>query len=87
VSVFPSTLTLTPQATSTFTITAHGGPVSWSLTGPAGLQNTIAVSQSSGNLQPGQSATVTIAEVSVLTANSQLTVSPGGEVITLLAGG
>ena len=85
-SVSPSTLTLTSAASSTFTITARGQPVSWSLSGPDSLVGTIAVSATSGTLAAGQSVNVTVTELSVMTANSQLTVSPGGEVITLIAG-
>ena len=86
VSIFPSTLTLTPVASSAFTITAHEGPVQWSLRGPASLAGAITASQSVGTLAPGQSVTVTLNEASVLTEGTQLTVSPGGEVITIIAG-
>jgi RNA polymerase sigma factor (sigma-70 family) len=85
-TVSPGALTLVPLLGATITLTAAGGPVTWSVSEPASLLGSVAVSPSSGTLQAGQSATVTVALSSVLSVASSLTVSPGGEVVTILAG-
>jgi RNA polymerase sigma factor (sigma-70 family) len=85
-TVSTSALTLIPLLGSSFTITADGGPVSWSVSEPASILGNVVVSPLSGTLQAGQAVTVTVTLSSVLSVASSLTVSPGGEVVTILAG-
>jgi RNA polymerase sigma factor (sigma-70 family) len=74
----PDTIRLPEVGSSaTFTLTAEGGPVSFSITGPTGLS----VSPASGNLASGQTVTITVTAV----GNgppffvNDLTVNPGGQ--------
>ena len=81
----PATVVLTPLLGSSFTITAHGGPVSWSIAEPASLIGKVSVSQSAGTLRAGQSATVTIT-TSLASLDSRITVSPGGLQVAVVVG-
>jgi len=85
ISVSPATVVLTPLLGRSFTITAHGGPVSWSIAEPASLIGKVSVSQSAGTLQAGQSATVTIT-TSLASLDSRITVSPGGLQVAVVVG-
>jgi RNA polymerase sigma factor (sigma-70 family) len=85
ISVSPATVVLTPLLGRSFTITAHGGPVSWSIAEPASLIGKVSVSQSAGTLQSGQSATVTIT-TSLASLDSRITVSPGGLQVAVVVG-
>ncbi|MDX6392343.1 MAG: hypothetical protein QOJ73_3406, partial [Streptosporangiaceae bacterium] len=74
----PGTLSVSPtlvQVGLTITLTAEGGPVSYSITTPA----VIAVSSSSGTLKAGASVSVTVSVAlgQVLTLNATLTIYPG----------
>ena len=72
-------------ATGRFTLTAHGGPVSgYSVTVGSTLVGHISVSPSSGSLASGASVTITVTSTSLVALAGQLTVSPGGEVITVV---
>ena len=64
----------------TFTLTAEGGPVSYSIPAAANL----AVSPVSGSLAAGASATITVTSSSLITLNEQLTVNPGGNKVTVV---
>ena len=77
---------LTPLLGSTLTLTAHGGPVNWSISEPGSLLGELNVSPSSGTLSAGQSVQVTITVSGLLSLNTQLTVSPGGQQVTVLLG-
>ena len=81
----PSTVLLTPLLGSTFTITASGGPVSWTIAEPSSLLGKVALSQSSGTLAAGQSVTVYIS-TSLASLDSHITVSPGGEQVAVIVG-
>jgi hypothetical protein len=83
--VSPSTVVLTPLLGSSFTITANGGPVSWSISEPSSLLGKVSVSQSSGTLAAGQSATVYIS-TSLASLDSSITVNPGGELVSVVVG-
>jgi RNA polymerase sigma factor (sigma-70 family) len=85
ISVSPATIVLTPLLGSSLTITAHGGPVSWSISQPASLIGKLSVSQSAGTLQAGQSVTVTIT-TSLASLDSHITVNPGGVQVAVVAG-
>jgi RNA polymerase sigma factor (sigma-70 family) len=84
-AVSPSSVTLSGSpATASFTITASGGTVSYSIdnANPADL----AVSPSAGTLSAGQSVTVsvTVSSATGLASETDLTVSPGGLTVAVL---
>ena len=85
ISVSPSTLLLTPALDGSVTITATGGPVSWSISEPTSLVGAVHVSRTSGTLEAGQSITVKIS-TTLASIDSQITVSPGAEEIPILLG-
>jgi hypothetical protein len=68
------------------TITAVGGPVSWSISEPSALLGNLSVSPSAGSLQAGQSATVVVSVNGLLSLDTVLTVNPGGHAITVVLG-
>ena len=68
------------QRVGTFTLTAQGGPVSYSISAAANLT----VSPASGSLAAGASATITVTSSSLITLNEQLTVNPGGYTVTVV---
>jgi hypothetical protein len=68
------------HGTGTFTLTAKGGPVSYTISVPAGLT----VSPASGSLASGASVTITVTSASLVTLNDQLTVNPGGYTVTVV---
>ncbi len=85
-SVSPSTVSLSALVGGTLTLTANGGPVTWSIPEPASLLGLLTVTPSSGTLAAGQSVTVHLS-VSLLSAlTTTLTVTPGDEVVNLLIG-
>ena len=59
-TVSPTTVLLTPLLGGSLTLTASGGPVSWSISEPASLLGKLTVSPASGTLAAGASVTVTI---------------------------
>ena len=77
---------LTPLLGSTLTLTAEGGPVNWSISEPASLLGELNASQWSGTLNAGQSARVTIAVNGLASLGTQLTISPGGQQVTVVLG-
>ena len=67
-----------------FTLTAMGGPVSpYSITAGSSLVGHISVSPAKGSLAAGASVTITVTSISLVALNGQLTVNPGGQVITV----
>ena len=70
-------------ATSTFTITAQGGPVSYAIAVGSALVGSVSVSPASGSLASGASATITVTSNSLVAVAGQLTVNPGGHAITV----
>jgi RNA polymerase sigma factor (sigma-70 family) len=85
-SVSPVTVVLTPLLGGSLTLTDSGGPVSWSISEPASLLGSLTVSPSSGTLDAGGSVTVTITPVGLVSLDTQLTVDPGDQVVTVLLG-
>jgi hypothetical protein len=71
-------------ATAKFTLTARGGPVSYSITPGSSLVGRLSVTPSSGTLASGASVTVTVTSTSLVALNGQLTVNPGGQTITVV---
>jgi RNA polymerase sigma factor (sigma-70 family) len=64
----------------TFTLTAKGGPVSYSISAAADLS----ISPASGSLAAGASATITVTSSSLISLDEQLTVNPGGYTVTVV---
>ena len=85
-TVSPTTVLLSPWAGGSLTLTASGGPVSWSISMPASLLGELTVSPASGTLSSGGSATVTITVTGLASLDSSLTVQPGGQAVTVLLG-
>jgi hypothetical protein len=83
--VSPTTIVLTPLLGRTITLTASGGPVNWSISKPSSLLGKLHVSPSSGTIEAGHSEQVTV-WTSLVSLGSQLTVSPGGQQVTVLVG-
>jgi RNA polymerase sigma factor (sigma-70 family) len=71
-------------ATAKFTLTARGGPVSYSITPGASLAGRMTVTPSSGSLASGASVTITVTSTSLIALDGQLTVNPGGHTITVV---
>jgi RNA polymerase sigma factor (sigma-70 family) len=85
-SVSPSTVSLSALVGGTLTLTANGGPVTWSIPEPTSLLGLLTVTPSSGTLAAGQSVTVHLS-VSLLSAlTTTLTVTPGNQIVNLLIG-
>jgi RNA polymerase sigma factor (sigma-70 family) len=82
-SVSTSNIALAVGSSSSFTLTANGGPVDWSISVPSRLLGSVAVSQQSGTLDAGQSATIIVTGTGVVRFGSQLTISPGDQTVTV----
>jgi hypothetical protein len=67
------------------TITATGGPVTWSISEPSSLIGAVRLSQTSGTLAAGQSVTVEIT-TTLASIDSQISVSPGDEQVAVILG-
>jgi RNA polymerase sigma factor (sigma-70 family) len=85
ITVSPASIVLSPLLGGSFTITAHGGAVSWSVAVPSSLIGSVTLSQSSGTVSPGSPVTVVVT-TSLASLDSQITVYPGGEQVTILLG-
>jgi RNA polymerase sigma factor (sigma-70 family) len=84
--VSPSTVSLSALVGGTLTLTASGGPVTWSIAQPTSLLGLLTITPSSGTLVAGQSVTVHLS-VSLLSAlTTTLTVTPGNQIVNLLIG-
>ncbi len=84
-AVSPSSVTLSgTPATASFTITASGGTVSYSIDNPSPAD--LAVSPSAGTLSAGQSVTVsvTVSSSTGLASETDLTVNPAGLTVAIL---
>jgi RNA polymerase sigma factor (sigma-70 family) len=85
-TVSPTTVLLTALGSSTLTIEAEGGPVSWSISEPVSLIGGVNLSATSGTLQAGQEATVSISVNGLASVDSTLTVNPGDHTVTVVLG-
>jgi hypothetical protein len=85
-SVTPALVTLNPLLGGTLTLTATNGPVTWSLAEPPSLLGSLSVSPSSGTAYPGSPVTVALTETTPLSLDTTLTVSPGGQTVTVVLG-
>jgi RNA polymerase sigma factor (sigma-70 family) len=75
---------LSPLIGGSLTLTANGGPVSWSIAEPDSVLGSLTVSQSSGTLSDGQSVTVALTAPQLGSLHTQLTVEPGEQPVTVL---
>lgn len=71
-------------ATAKFTLTAQGGPVSYSVTPGGALAGSMTVTPSAGTLAAGASVTITVTSTSLVALDGQLTVNPGGHTIAVV---
>ena len=85
-TVLPTTVLLSPLLGGTLTLTASGGPVSWSISEPASLLGKLTVNPSLGTLSAGGTVTVTMTVAGLTSVDTQVTVQPGGQPVTLLLG-
>jgi RNA polymerase sigma factor (sigma-70 family) len=82
-SVSTSNIPLAVGGSGSFTLTANGGPVTWSISAPSQLLADVSLSQSSGTLKAGQSITITVTVTGLLAISEPLTISPGGQTVTV----
>ena len=94
--VAPRTIVVSALSGASLSLTASGGPVSWSVTESSGLVGQLSVAPSSGRLQPGQSTTVSVNVSGGLLGlavprtgggvcvGCQLTINPGGIVVSVV---
>lgn len=82
-SVSRSNIPLAVGGSGSFTLTANGGPVTWSISAPSQLLADVSLSQSSGTLEAGQSVTITVTVVGLAAIDEPLTISPGGQTVTV----
>lgn len=85
-SVSTSMITLAAAGSGSFTLTANGGPVNWSVSVPSGLLGSVSLSQASGSLAAGQSVRVTVSVTGLATLDTVLTISPGNQTVTVVLG-
>lgn len=82
--MLPKSITPLPGRSVTLLLTASNGPVSWSITLSQGLIGELAVVPASGTLAAGASATVTVTPGDLFVAGGQLTLEPGGIIVTVM---
>jgi RNA polymerase sigma factor (sigma-70 family) len=94
--VAPRTIVVSALSGASLTLTASGGPVSWSVTESSGLIGQLSVAPSSGRLLAGQSTTVSVNVSGGLVGlavprtgggvcvGCQLTINPGGIVVSIV---
>ena len=68
------------------TLTASGGPVTWSITESSSLLGSVIASPSAGTLASGQSVTVSLSVTSRIAVHSVLIVNPGGIRVEVIVG-
>jgi RNA polymerase sigma factor (sigma-70 family) len=73
-------VTVDGHGVGTFTLTARGGPVSYTISAAADLT----ISPASGSLGAGASTTITVTSSSLISLDEQLTVNPGGYTVTVV---
>jgi hypothetical protein len=81
--VSTTNIALALGSSSSFTLTAQGGTVNWSIAVPSGLLGSVNLSQTSGTLAAGQSVTITVEASGLATLGTPLTISPGGQTVTV----
>ena len=81
-----TTVELTLLGQGTLTLTADGGPVSWSISEPSSLLGSLTVSPSAGTLAAGDSVNVQISVTGLTSLDTTLTVNPGGQTVAVVLG-
>jgi RNA polymerase sigma factor (sigma-70 family) len=84
--VSPSSVRVVAPFASTITLTAHGGPVTWSVSVPSAAAGQLSVSPSSGTLSAGQSVTISVSARNANSFRTTLTFSPGGHQVAVAVG-
>jgi RNA polymerase sigma factor (sigma-70 family) len=82
-SVSTSNIAVAVGRSGSFTLTANGGPVTWSISAPSQLLAAVRLSQSSGTLEAGQSVTIGVTVAGLAALDEPLTISPGGQTVTV----
>ena len=82
-TVSPATLEVSPPNSGTITLTASGGPVSWTVSEPPGMEKKVVVAPMSGSLPAGGTATITVTLEGSGKPTVHLTFSPGGATVTV----
>src|SRR6185437_902570 len=82
----PTTPTSSAPAAGTITLSASGGPVSWTVREPPGLTKKVVVSPMSGTLAAGATTTVTVTVTGHGKPHVHLVFSPGGATVTVIVG-
>jgi len=85
-AVSTTTILLSPLTGSSITLTASGGPVSWSVSESASLLGDLTVTPTSGTLAAGQSTSIEVSAGTLASLDSQITINPGGHEVTVLVG-
>jgi hypothetical protein len=81
--VSTNSIALAVGRSGSFTLTANGGPVTWSISAPSQLLADVSLSQSSGTLEAGQSVRITVTVAGLAAIDEPLTISPGGQTVTV----
>jgi RNA polymerase sigma factor (sigma-70 family) len=81
-----TTVELTLLGQGALTLTASGGPVSWSISEPSSLLGSLTVSPSAGTLAAGGSVTAQISVTGLASLDTTLTISPGGRTVAVVLG-
>jgi RNA polymerase sigma factor (sigma-70 family) len=84
-SVSPTSILLSLGGSADITLTASGGPVTWSIAESSSLIGELTVSPASGTLAAGQSTTVSLS-AGLLTVAGSLTIDPGGITVSVTLG-
>jgi RNA polymerase sigma factor (sigma-70 family) len=82
-SVSPTTVAVSPWHDGSLTLTASDGPVAWSISEPAWLRDKLKVTPMSGTLNAGDSVTVAITMTERVSLDTELTVQPGDQTVTV----
>ena len=87
-SASPASVTLGVSASGgspsgSFTLTANGGPVSYTVTVPAQYAAELIVSPSSGSLATGASVTISVTWQSSAALQTALSIGPGGQAVSV----
>lgn len=85
-TVAPSSITVVAPFSTTVTLTASGAAVHWSASLPPAASGRISVAPSSGTLQAGQTASLSVRSNTASSFRTTLTVDPGGHQIAVTVG-
>jgi hypothetical protein len=70
------------QATGSFTLTARGAPVAYTITVPAPAAGNLTVTPSAGSLAAGQSVQIRVT-ASAMSSSPPLVINPGGLTVNI----